>query len=150
MAMPSLSRLACRVAASALLASAALASTMKQVEAAVPIPKDTEPVQLEGLTYKTKAWTGEVRSVRLEKLPAADAKEVVWILESGNTRGSLMRVDVELHLLDADGARIASVSKTLLIPASTADLSSKIKLKLAPGDWQRAKELRLLVRFKSV
>jgi len=150
MAMSSLSRLACRVAALALVASAALASTMKQVEAAVPIPRDTEPIQLEGLAYKTMAWTGEVRTVRLEKLPEADAKQVVWILEAGNTRGSLMRVDIELHLLDADGGRIASADKTLLIPASTAEFSSKVKIKLAPGDWQRAEEMRLLVRFKSV
>jgi len=149
MAKPSLSRFACLVAASALAASAALASTMKQVEAAVPIPGDTEPVQLQGLAYQTKAWVGEVRSVRLEEVPEAGAKQVVWLLDAGNTRGSLMRIDVELHLLDADGKRIASGKKTLLIPASTGDFSTEAKIKLKSGDWERAKELRLLARFMS-
>lgn len=150
MGKPSRGRFVCSVAAWALLASTAIASTMKQVEAAVPLPKDTQPVHLEGLAYTTMAWTGEVRSVHLEALPEANAKQVVWVLEAGNTRGSLMRVDVELHLLDEAGERIVTTSQTMLIPASASDFKKKVKMKLAPGDWARAKELRVLVRFKSV
>ncbi len=141
-------RLVRLVAASALIATAATASTMKQVAAAIPIPEDIKPVKLSGLVYQTMAWTGQVRTVRLEEPPDAGAKEVTWIVQASNTRGSRMRIDVELHLLDAADERIASGRKTLLIGASTTDAEDKIKIKLTPGVWERAEELRILVQFK--
>lgn len=132
-----------------LAAVAEAASTMKLLAAEVPIPGDDKPVALPGLTYETKAWKAQVESVRLEKIPAADAKKVTWTVVSSNGRGSRMRIDVDLFLLDAGGNRVASGRKTLLLGAASSGVSEGVDIKLGPGAWAAARSLRIEVRFSS-
>jgi len=143
-------RTAAAAAALFLLAGVADASsTMKLLAAEVPIPGDDKPVALPGLTYETKAWQARVESVRLGKVPAADAKKVTWTVVSSNGRGSRMRIDVDLFLLDAGGNRVAAGRKTLLLGAASNGVAEEVDIKLEPGVWAAARSLRIEVRFRS-
>jgi hypothetical protein len=144
-------RTAVRVAAAfAFLAAAAWAtSTMKVLAAETPIPKDTVAVVLPGLSYDTMAWHARVESVRLKELPKEGAKKVTWIARASNSRGSRLRVDVDLFLLDAAGERLATGRKTMLLGAASSGVEEAIDIELEPGIWTRAHSLRIEVRFKS-
>lgn len=144
-------RTAVRMAAAfAFLAAAAWAtSTMKLLAAETPIPKDTLAIALPKLSYDTKAWHARVESVRLKELPKADAAKVTWIVRASNSRGSRLRVDVDLFLLDAAGERVATGRKTMLLGAASSGVEEAIDIELEPGIWASAHSLRVEVRFKS-
>lgn len=123
--------------------------TMKQVVAKAPVPEDTKPVELSGLVYQTSAWRGEVESIWLEEVPEPGATKAEFVVKASNTRGSFMRIDVEIDLLDASEERVGGGSKTLLLGANSSGVENKIKVKIDTGSWERAEELKVLVRFKS-
>lgn len=123
--------------------------TMKAVAAAAPMPKDTAPQELAGLVYKTKAWASGVLSIRPAELPAPDAKEVTWVLETTSTQSRMQRADVDVFLLDEQGARLANAHLTMvLVRADRAE--QKVKMKLPAGSWSAARTVRVEVRFKTM
>lgn len=144
-------RLAVRAAAAFVFLAAALpaASTMKMVVAELPLPADDKPVLLSGLSYDTMAWHGRVEAIRLKAVPAEGAKKVTWLVRASNSRGSRMRIDVDLHLLGADAKRLASGRKTLLLGAATSGVEYGIDVVLGADLWNAARSLRVEVRFIS-
>jgi hypothetical protein len=144
------------VAASAVvvfLASAAAllaTGTMKLVAAAAPLPQDTKPVALSGLTYQTKAWISEVKTIRLKAVPEEGAKSVVWILGTRSTQSRLQKIEVDLFLLDADDQHVAAAHQALvLLPLSEA-AEQKVKMKLPAGAWGKAQAVRIEIRFSTM
>lgn len=141
--------LAAGVLALAFAGVAFAGDTMKYVAAAIPVPQDTAPHELAGLVYKTQAWISGVLTIRLAELPAQDAKDVTWVLETTSTQSRLQRTDVDIYLLDEQGARLANAHQTLvMVHAERAD--QKVKMKLPPGSWAAAREVRVEVRFKTM
>jgi hypothetical protein len=122
--------------------------TMKFVVAAVALPTDTEPKELSGLVYGTRVWTSGIRSIRLKELPEEGAKEVTWVLVSSSTQSRMQRVDVDVILLDEQGARLESAHQTVVMTPQSERAEQKIKMKLAEGSWAKAKSVRVEVRFK--
>lgn len=96
------------------------AGTMKQTVTAIAVPKDTEAIPLRGLIYK--AWfTAEVNTVRLDKMPAADADRVEadWVFTGNNSDAQIHRVSITLTLVDENGVKMASFfEKTVLRPGA--------------------------------
>lgn len=122
--------------------------TMKMVVATVALPTDTEPRELSGLVYKTRAWSSRVQSIRLKALPEEGAKEVTWVLVTSSTQTRLQRADVELLLLDEKGERLASAHQTIVLTSGSEGAEQKVKMKLPAGSWARASSVRVEVRFK--
>jgi len=129
---------------------ASAGDTFKQLAAEVPRPADTEPRQLPGLVYKTVAWASQVEAIRLKELPAAGARDVTWILVTRSSQPRLQRVDVELFLLDDQEKRLASAHQTLVMVSSPDPVEQKVKMKLPEGSWDRARAVRIEVRFKAM
>jgi hypothetical protein len=123
--------------------------TMKYVVAAIPVPQDTAPHALAGLVYKTEAWVSGVLTIRLAALPAQDAKDVTWVLQTTSTQSRLQRADVDIYLIDEQGTRVANAHQALvMVHADRAD--QKVKMKLPAGGWAAAREVRVEVRFKTM
>ena len=144
------------VAASAVVvflasAGAVLATgTMKLVAAAAPLPKDTKPIALSGLTYQTKAWISEVKTIRLKAVPEEGAKSVVWILGTRSTQSRLQKIEVDLFLQGAEEKRLAAAHQALvMLPLSDA-AEQKVKMKLPAGAWEKAQAVRIEIRFSTM
>jgi hypothetical protein len=132
--------------AGALLAS----GTMKLVAAAAPLPKDTKPIALSGLTYQTKAWISEVKSIRLKEMPEEGTDKVDWILGTRSTQSRLQKIEVDLYLLDAAGERVANAHQALVLLPQSPDAEQKVKMKLPAGAWSQARTVRIEVRFSTL
>jgi hypothetical protein len=129
---------------------ALLASTMKQTVTMIAVPKDGATISLEGLVYK--AWfTAEVKTVRLDPIPVADADpvEADWVFTGSNTDGQLHRLSVTVTLVDESGRRMDSfTTKTALRPGAK-EQSFSVHMKVPAKDWKETRRIRLGVDWFS-
>ena len=139
---------ACRVVAAAVVLLSAplalLAGTMKQTVTAIAVPKDAAAIPLEGLIYKA-AFTAEVKTVRLDPIPTADADPVVadWRFTGSNTDGQIHRVAVTVTLMDESGNRMVSIEvKTMLRPGAK-DQAWSVPMKVPAKVWTATRSIRI-------
>ncbi|HEX7528079.1 MAG TPA: hypothetical protein VF425_03145, partial [Thermoanaerobaculia bacterium] len=99
---------------------ALLASSMKKTVTAIGVPKDNATITLRDLVYKAD-FTAEVKTVRLDPMPAADADpvEADWVFTGSNTDARIHRISITLTLVDESGKRMGPFdTKTVLRPGA--------------------------------
>jgi hypothetical protein len=140
---------ACRaVAAAVVLLSvplALLASIMKQTVTAIAVPKDTATIRLQDLSYGVRLFTAEVKTVRLDPMPAANADpvEADWVFTGNNTDGQIHRVSITLTLIDESSKRLISFgAKTVLRPGAKDQLWS-VHMKVPAKVWTATRTIRI-------
>ncbi len=139
----------CRaVAAAVVLLSvplALLASTMKQTLTAIAVPKDTATIRLQDLSYGGGLFTAEVRTVRLESMPAANADpvEADWVFTGNNTDGQLHRVSITLTLRDESSSWMESFGTKVILPAGAKDKTWSVHMKVPAKVWTATRTIRI-------
>ena len=129
---------------------ALLAGTMKQTVTMIAVPKDGAAIPLEGLFYK--AWfTAEVKTVRLDPMPVADADpvEADWVFAGSNTDGQAHRASVTVTVVDESGNRMESFSQKMALRPGAKDQSFSVHMKVPAKVWKETRRIRIAVDWFS-
>jgi len=124
---------------------------MKMTAVSFPLPTDSEPVPLTGLSYGGFGGLVEVTSVRLEIVSkeGEDPVRAVWALTGRNSKPQHRRVQLSIFLLDAAKKHIASAKKTALFKGADAEQEFVLEMKVKAKTWARAQRVYLRVDFLS-
>jgi hypothetical protein len=133
---------------------ALLASTMIKTVTAIGVPKDNATISLRDLVYtgsrgketrRPPDFTAEVKTVRLDPMPAAGADPVVadWVFTGSNTDGQIHRVAIKLTLVDESGNSTVSFdTKTVLRPGAK-DQSWSVHMKAPAKVWTATRTIHI-------
>ncbi len=124
---------------------------MKMTAVSFPLPTDSEPIALSGLTYGGMGGTVAVTSVSLEVASSEGDTPVhaEWTLTASNTKPQARRVQVRIFLLNEAKKRISSGRKTVLIRGNVDEQELELEMEVKEGVWARAERVYLEVDFLS-
>jgi hypothetical protein len=140
---------ACRVVSAAVVLLsvplALLASNMKQTVTAITVPKDTATIRLQDLSYGADLFTAEVKTVRLDPMPAANADPVKadWVFTGSNTDGQIHRVSITLTLMDESSNRMESFGTKVILAAGAKDKTWSVHMKVPAKVWTATRTIRI-------